>query len=231
MHSAITVFGSTRTCEAVMGSALRYTTVAIVLHWSIAALILFNIAIGLGMEGLPRPLKDIATLLHFSCGITVLALTALRIFWRLGHQPPPLVANLAPWERAAAHAAHGLLYVLMIAMPLTGWSIISAHPPRPQGAAMIWGLLGLPAIAPISHLEEAAQKAAHSLFVNSHVIGGWILICTLILHVAGALKHQWFDREAELARMGIGRAPSGDHLARSNVHRTDSRCTGSKPGW
>jgi len=184
---------------------LRYTKVAIALHWSIAALILVNIAVGLVMEGLAPAAKSSAVALHFSCGITVLVLAGARIIWRLTHHPPPFTAGMAPWERAAAHAAHGLLYVLMIAMPLIGWSIISAHPPRPQGAATIWGFLRLPAIPPISNLQAAAQKTAHGRFVAAHIAGAWILIGALTLHVAGALKHQWYDRHAELARMGIGR--------------------------
>jgi len=186
-------------------NGLRYTRVAIVLHWIIAALILSNIGIGFVMEGLSQPLKAAALSFHFSSGITVLGLTMLRVTWRLSHRPPPFAAELSPWERAAAHIVHGLLYLLMLGMPLVGWSIISAHPPRPQGAATIWGLLRLPAIAPISNLGDGAQKAAHGLFVDVHDAGAWILTGLLVLHVAGALKHQWVDRRGGLARMGIGR--------------------------
>lgn len=92
-----------------------------------------------------------------------------------------------------------------IAVPLIGWSIISAHPPRVEGAAQIWGFLRLPALSPISHLADPAQKVAHGIFVDAHVMGGWILVGVLALHIAGALKHQWLDREPALARMGIGR--------------------------
>jgi cytochrome b561 len=183
----------------------RYSRVAIALHWTIAALILVNIGIGLVMEGLTPPQKGIVVPFHISCGMTVLALTVLRILWRMTHRPPPFSAHLAPWERHAAHTAHALLYVLMIAMPLIGWAIISAHPPRPQGAASIWGFIRLPALSPISHLADPEQKAAHGTFVSAHSIGGWILMGVLVLHIAGALKHQWIDRHPELARMGIGR--------------------------
>ena len=183
----------------------RYSTVAIGMHWAIAVLILLNLATGFVMEGLRPPVKAVVVPFHISCGITVLALSVLRIVWRLTHRPPPLLAGLAPWERAAAHAAHTLLYFLMVVMPLLGWSIISAHPPRPQGAAAIWGFMRLPAIGPISHLDDSARKAAHAAFVDAHSIGGWILAALVIAHVAAALKHQWLDHHAELARMGIGR--------------------------
>jgi cytochrome b561 len=185
---------------------IRYSTVAIVLHWAIAALILSNIATGFVMEGLPAPLKAAVIPFHFSCGMTVLALTALRVLWRVTHKPPPLPPGLRPWERMAAHCAHTFLYVLMIAMPLIGWSIISAHPPRAEGAAQIWGFLRLPALSPISHLENPAHKAAHGIFVDAHAAGAWTLVGVLALHIAGALKHQWIDREPALARMGIGRS-------------------------
>jgi cytochrome b561 len=131
---------------------LRYTTVAILLHWAMAMLILLNIGIGLVMEGLTPPLKAIAVPFHFSCGMTVLVLAVLRILWRVTHRPP-----------------------------------------------------ALPAIPPLSNLADAAQKTAHGRFVDAHAAGGWILIGMLVLHVAGALKHQCFDRQAELARMGVGR--------------------------
>jgi cytochrome b561 len=185
--------------------AIRYTSVAIALHWAIAVLIVFNLSLGFFMEGFPKPLKSVIVPLHISSGITVLALTVLRIIWRLSHRPPPLPLDMAPWERISAHAAHALLYVLMLAMTLTGWSIISAHPPNPHGGPLVWGLLHLPPIMPISLLDEATQKAAHDRFVQLHSIGGWIFLGLLTLHVCGALKHQFFDRQPELARMGIGR--------------------------
>lgn len=183
----------------------RYSTVAIVLHWTIAALILANIGVGFIMEGLPRPMKEVAVPLHISSGITILVLTLARVLWRLTHRPPPFSPHLARWERAAAHTVHALLYLLMIGMPVVGWSIISAHPPRAAGAATIWGLIRLPAIAPISHWDDTAQKAAHQFYVNAHTAGGWILCALLVLHIAGALKHQWLDRHPSLARMGLGR--------------------------
>jgi cytochrome b561 len=190
-------------------NGIRYSTVAIVLHWAIAALILSNLATGFVMEGLSRPLKAMVIPFHFSCGMTVLALTALRVLWRVTHKPPSLSPGLRPWERMAAHGAHTLLCVLMVAMPLIGWSIISAHPPRAEGAAQIWGFLRLPALSPISQLAGPASKVAHAVFVNAHLTGGWILVGLLVLHIAGALKHQWIDREPQLARMGIGRAERG----------------------
>jgi cytochrome b561 len=183
----------------------RYTSVAIALHWSIAALIIFNLSVGFFMEHLARPYKDVIVPLHISSGMTILALTVLRIAWRLSHRPPPLPDELPRWESSAAHLAHATFYVLMVAMTLCGWSIISAHPPRPNAGPMFWGLFHIPPIGVVAHLDPAAQKKAHDIFVALHSAGGWIFLGLLALHVAGALKHQFLDGHAELARMGIGR--------------------------
>jgi cytochrome b561 len=96
----------------------RYTTVAIALHWTIALLILFNLSLGFFMEGFKPQLRAVVVPLHISSGLTVLILTAVRVAWRLTHSPPPFVDGLKRWERTAAHAAHGLIYVLMVLMPL-----------------------------------------------------------------------------------------------------------------
>jgi cytochrome b561 len=181
----------------------RYTRVAIVLHWLIAALILFNLALGFFMEGFRPALRFIVVGLHISSGITVLALTVLRLVWRLVHRPPQFAGTMASWERATAHAAHWFMYFLMVAMPLTGWSLISARPP-PAGFARIWSVLPLPMIAAISRLGPSVRKVLHPIFVDIHSIGGWIFITLLVLHAGAALKHQFYDKQAELARMGIG---------------------------
>ncbi|HTP38411.1 MAG TPA: cytochrome b [Steroidobacteraceae bacterium] len=182
----------------------RYTTVAIVLHWAIAVLILFNLGFGFFMEGYPPSLKGVIIPMHISSGLTVLALTVLRILWRLAHKPPPFFATLAGWERGAAHGVHFALYLIMIGMPLTGWALISAHPYRPGMGPTIWWLLHVPAISPVAHMEVNAQQAAHESLVQAHSIGGWIAVGLLVLHVGAALKHQFFDREPEFRRMGVG---------------------------
>jgi cytochrome b561 len=191
--------------NTVTHSDQRYTMVAIMLHWSTAILILFNLSVGFFMEGFEPGLRGIIVPLHISSGITVLALTAFRLGWRLTHPPPSFHAEIAAWERGIAHAAHGTIYFLMIVMPVTGWAIISAHPPpRPGAGPMIWGLLRIPPIAPIARLDASVQKAAHDTFVQVHSIGGWIFVALLALHIAAALKHQFHDRYAQFARMKVG---------------------------
>jgi cytochrome b561 len=219
----------------------QYSRVAIILHWAIAAFILFNLAVGYVMESLPVPLRFVVFFLHVSSGMTVLALTVIRVMWRLTHEPPPYPARMKPWERHLAHAVHLFLYVAMVLMPLTGWAIVSAHPPAgsagaaaaalrlpppptdkppvspnlpaapPPGAGLkVWAIFPLPPIRPIERIGDTpggarAQKILHEEFVAWHGLGGFILVALLLLHIAGALKHQLIDREPELARMGISR--------------------------
>jgi cytochrome b561 len=186
----------------------RYSAVAAALHWAIAILILFNLGFGFFMEGFKMPLKFLILDLHISSGITVLALTVVRIVWRLTHRPPPFAPGLSPLESGAAHVVHFLLYAAMLLMPLTGWSIISAHQPNPHFAGMgLWfSPVHLPSIGPIANLEPHFQAQMHANFVTAHTIGGYILLALLVLHVAGALKHQFLDGHREFARMGFGKA-------------------------
>lgn len=229
----------------------RYTSVAIILHWLIAALILFNFAVGYFMEGLPLPFRFTVVFLHISSGITVLALTVMRVIWRLTHEPPSYSARMKAWERHLAHAVHVFLYAAMVLMPLTGWAIISAHPPPGSAGAAarpfeqrpsspptdkasaspnapvgppptmtlkVWGIVPLPMIEPVARIGETpggaeAQKVLHEEFVSWHGFGSYLLAALLLLHIAGALKHQLVDRESELARMGIGRRSSAARKA------------------
>lgn len=219
----------------------RYTRIAIVLHWAIAAFIVFNLAIGFFMESWPMRIKLTALMLHVSSGLTVLALTVARVVWRLLNDPPPYPAGMKPWERHTAHFAHFLLYAAMVLMPLSGWAIISAHappgsrgaaaewasppgpnpgavappamPPRPSGPPppmKVWNMVPMPAIAPIEAIGTepgglAPLRKLHDEFVDWHSIGAYLLLGLLLLHIAGALKHQFVDRQSEFARMGIGR--------------------------
>jgi cytochrome b561 len=221
--------------EAGAVSTTRYSRVAIALHWTIAALIAFNLGLGFFMLGFPLPLALLVGGIHVSSGMTVLALTVVRIVWRLTHAPPPHPAGLKPWERHTAAIVHFLLYLAMVLMPVTGWSMMSAHPPAPASAPAqtvtnpgsaagpptptpkrrnslmtIWWTFELPAIKPIEQIGATPggikpQEAVHDAFLRSHVTGAYLFVLLLTLHVAGALKHQFLDRRAQFARMGIGR--------------------------
>ena len=205
---------------------LRYTKVAIILHWTIALLILFNLVTGFFHDFVPKAVFAF----HISSGVTILVLTIIRIAWRLTHKPPPYLP-MARWEKWLANVVHFLLYCAMLASPLTGWAMISAHADKPPMAAamadaapqpgpppkrrqtMIWGLFPLPKLAPIVHIADqpdgqAKLKEVHELYEERHETAGLIFLFLLILHLAGAFKHQLIDRERELGRMGLGTAPA-----------------------
>ena len=118
--------------------ALRYSTVAIVLHWSIAALVLYNLTSGLMKSLLPPGFFQF----HVSSGVTILILSVVRVAWRLTHRPPPKLPMHA-WERGLAHVVHFLLYVAMLLVPFSGWALVSARPPA-GSAGEAWSLANPP---------------------------------------------------------------------------------------
>jgi cytochrome b561 len=179
----------------------RYTTPAIIAHWLIALLMIGNLILGLLAEKLPDEQIRFAIDSHKSIGMSVLGLVLLRIFWRLGHKPPPFSRGMAVWERALAHIAHLGLYLFMLWMPLTGWAHDSAWRAAPEIPMRLFGLFEFPRIGFIMGLPEEQKEALHGLFGQMHEIGGYLLIGLILLHVAGALKHQLIDGEPEFARM------------------------------
>ncbi|MEQ1930842.1 MAG: cytochrome b [Parvularculaceae bacterium] len=177
----------------------RYSSVAIVLHWTIAVLIVGQIAGGLYMHELPRgsELKVELYQLHKSFGVVILLLSLLRLVWRLGHKPPPLPADMAGWEKFAARATHALFYVLMIGTPLLGWAVVSTA--SFNVPTVIFGIIELPHLPFFEGLEN--RKDLHELFEESHELAAKSIIGLLILHVGAALKHHLIDRDNVLAHM------------------------------
>ncbi len=196
--------------EAVMPSAAsrpfveRYTGIAIAFHWIVALLIIVNVALAwawpLAPDEAVRPLIQN----HKSIGITVLGLVILRLLWRLTHRPPAFSGHLKSWEKRLAHTAHIGLYVLMFAMPLSGWIMDSAWDRAAQNPNFWFGIVEWPRIAPILALDPATKKGVHDVFGETHEIAAKLLYLLFFLHLAGALKHQFIDRDRELARMMPG---------------------------
>jgi cytochrome b561 len=184
---------------------LSYTRTAVILHWTIAILLLFELGVGSFMVRLVPPLKRIIVPLHFVAGIGVLALTVAMLMWRLAHRPPPRSIKGPIRAAALSRIASWLVYAMLLATPIVGWSIISAHPWAPGGGENIWGVFILPPIPPISHLDVSVQRSLHTVLVQIHTVGGWIFLAVLLLHMGIAIKRQFVDHEAELSRIGIGR--------------------------
>ncbi len=183
----------------------RYTRTAIALHWIVAALILANVALGYSADLVPDGFVRSIVDTHKSIGITVLGLGILRLLWRFAHKPPEFPQSYSPFERFSAHAAHGALYVLIFALPISGWMHDSAWKDAATHPMSLYGLVPWPRIGWIEHVEAAEKERLHTLFFTAHAYFGYILYFLLALHIVGALKHQFWDREAELQRMLPGR--------------------------
>jgi cytochrome b561 len=171
-------------------SAPRYDAMAITAHWVLAVLIALNLALGLYMHELPLSPQRLKLFnWHKWAGITILALSALRLAWRLWHPPPP-DPPMPAWQRAAAHGVHRALYVLFFAVPLAGWAYSSA-----TGFPVVWfGVLPLPDWVPVNRALAEALKATHKAAAMA-------LALLVLLHVAAALKHHVVDRDGLLHRM------------------------------
>lgn len=177
----------------------RYSTVSIILHWVIAGLILFNLYLALQFDGLRGLAKFNAFQLHKSVGLTVLMLSLARLAWRLTHRPPPLPAEMPRWEKFGAQAAHWVLYGLMIGIPLTGWVVVSASPtnlPTVIFKTMPWPHLGF-----IHDLSMPLRRSLEDQVEQVHMLLGFSMGFLIILHVAAALKHQFWNRDEVLSHM------------------------------
>ena len=184
----------------------RYSAVAIVLHWLIAAAIVFQVIIAWRMGGGRTPEGFALIQLHKSIGITVLLLSLVRLAWRLTHRPPPLPAGMATWEKVLAKVAHIGLYVIMIGLPITGWIMVSAS--RIQVPTLLYGVIPWPHVPGLAHLAEPAKSAWHGFGETGHEVLTWGAYALVALHVAGALKHQLFSKdEPVLAHMVPGARP------------------------
>ncbi len=175
-----------------MSSVTRYSTPAIVLHWLMALLIFAAFPLGLYMVDLPlSPDKLKLYSYHKWIGVTVFLLVAVRLAWRLTHTPPPLPAGIAAWQRRAGAVVHGLLYLLMIAIPLSGWLMSSA-----KGFQTVWfGVLPLPDL-----IEK--DRELGELLAGVHKALNFSLLTLVILHAGAALKHHFIERQPFLQRMG-----------------------------
>lgn len=174
-----------------MNADARYTRTAILLHWLVALAILCAFPLGVYMHELPlSPRKLQLYSYHKWIGIGVLSLAALRLAWRLAHRPPPMLAGMPRWQEVSAHATHHLLYLLMLAVPLSGWLMSSA-----LGFTVVWfGVLPLPDLI-------GKDKQLGELLKQVHETLNFALLALVLLHVAAALKHHFFEHDGTLARM------------------------------
>lgn len=180
-------------------SPKRYSHVAIVLHWLMALLIIGMLAAGKYMTGLAEnsSLRFDLTQWHKSFGLLLLALSIVRLLWRLTHKPPPLSRSNPRWERIAAALTHGTFYILIVFMPITGWLMVSASPLNIS--TFLFDLVRIPHLPIVSSAPNRAELA--ELFAMLHEYASGIFILLLLLHIAAALRHQFSLKDQLLSRM------------------------------
>ena len=169
----------------------RWGAVSLSFHWLIVLLLLAQGTVGLLMGDMARgPDKIAVYAFHKSVGLTILALALARLLWRLYAGRPAPVAGMPPWQERMASLMHGALYVLLFAVPLSGWVMNSA-----AGFPLQWfGLFNLPSIA-------AHDRDLHELAESLHEWLFWLLVALAAAHAAAAVYHHLFQHDATLARM------------------------------
>lgn len=180
----------------------RYTTVAIILHWVIAIMLVSMVFYGWWMEGL----RDLALAgeitfgevqsaynWHKTAGITILVLSLARLAWRFTHPVPPLSAGTPAWQAFAARFTHVAFYGVMIGAPIMGWITASAT----QFPTHLFNIDALT----LPRLPVPQTDGFYELAGSIHGAGGWVIFGLLALHAGAALKHHVLDRDGVLTRM------------------------------
>ena len=173
-------------------AARRYSLGAMIFHWVIAIAVIVNWRLAENAEHAEAMEDKIAIFAdHKALGILILLLTLGRLFWRWTHPVPPLPSDLAKWEATLARAVHIIFYVLLIGLPLGGWFANSL-------AGREIDMFGFFTIPPLPLGENG--ELAKSIF-GLHATGGSLFIYLIALHILGALKHTFFDRNGGIFRM------------------------------
>ena len=173
------------------------------LHWGMAALILFQIGLGVWMTNAVEDISRQFALyqLHKSWGFVIFALALVRIVWRLTHPAPEMPRDMHQLEALLARGAHLALYVLMVALPISGWLMASASTLQEQFGIenMIFDLFALP------DPFQPGSKRLEELFESVHVWSATAMAVILLGHVGAALRHHFLRRDRVLMRMVLGR--------------------------
>jgi cytochrome b561 len=178
--------------EIASKAAQRYSRGAMALHWIIAILIALNFSAAWAAEDAPKAEKMQIMANHKAIGLTILALSVLRLVWRLTHRPLPLLESLKTWEAALAKVVHWLFYLALVAIPLAGWAMHSAALGQPVS---FFGLFDIPA------LPLAKDKATAGIFHDLHGTLATLMLVLIGLHLAAVAKHLVIDRDGTFRRM------------------------------
>jgi cytochrome b561 len=173
---------------------VRYGSVAMLFHWLIGLLFIGQIGLGWYMLREPDPARQFDLFQwHKSFGFLILALALLRLVWMLSGKKPRDAESLAPWERLASRAAHVMLYVLMFAVPLSGWAIASTS--TLQIPSYVFNLVVMPM------LPMEVSEAAELLWGWAHFALAYLSAAIALAHIAAALRHHFILHDRVLTRM------------------------------
>ena len=178
----------------------HYNAVARGLHWGIAALIFFQLALGWRMADMPKgPGAFTLFQLHKSIGFSILALALLRLLWRLTHRAPPLPDAMPRWEQVFARLGHAGLYFMLFALPLTGWILVSAS--KIQIPTLLFGAIPVPHLPFIAHLPPEARGVWREFGEEAHEALVALTVLLVLGHAGAALKHQLIDKDEVVSHM------------------------------
>jgi cytochrome b561 len=175
----------------IRNTTTRWGHISQFLHWLIVVLLIVHVTLATLADDLPLGMKKLALLArHKSVGITILGLVVLRLLWRWMNPTPELPDTLKPYERVLANMTHAGLYILLFAMPLSGWMMSSA-----RGFPVSWfGYVQLPDLVP-------KDKTLYDALLETHETLAWALYTIVFLHVVAALKHHFMLKDNVLRRM------------------------------
>ena len=161
-----------------------------VFHWLIAIIVITMLSVSFFLGDFPEKYQPSAYMIHKSFGLTVLFLVIARFFWVQYSGKPDLPVKMPKWEKILSHFVQYSFYVFLIIMPICGWVMSVAA----QRVPTYFGLFRMP-------LPIDANKSLSEFMEQSHTTIAWILIVLIVLHVAGAIKHHFIDKDNVLKRM------------------------------
>ncbi|MBH1971107.1 cytochrome B [Moraxellaceae bacterium AER2_44_116] len=181
----------------------RYTNVAIILHWLIAAAIIFQMVLGWRLGDAPKGAATYALFqLHKSIGFTILFLSLARLAWRFMHTPPALPSHMKAWEKTASHLVHIGFYGIMLGLPLTGWLLVSTS--KINIPTVLFGVMPMPHLPFLSELAVTTKAMLNDAAGAGHGLLALLTCLLLLLHVGAVLKHQVIVKDNVFARMAVG---------------------------
>nr|WP_166175998.1 cytochrome b [Altererythrobacter segetis] len=169
----------------------RYSIGAMTLHWLIAIAVIVDWRLADAAEHAPRGQHFAVLQPHFALGMAILVLTVLRLVWRLTHRAPPFSSDLAAWERVLARTVHFVFYVLLVGLPLMAWIGTSMW----NQPTDFFGLFTIP------NLPFGENRGLGHELQELHGTLGEVMLYLIVLHVLGALKHHFWDKDGNLYRM------------------------------